>query len=1035
MTPEAWQQVNRIVEEAADLPAGAQFAAVHELADGDALLAAEVMQLLQGMRQSDGFLEAPLLDLHALLPETSVRRSLFQPDAVILNRFQIRRFLASGGMGEVYEAWDKELQEAVALKTIRPEITRHPEVIERFKQEVRNARGISHPNICRVYDIFRVDGTKHERTWFLSMELVKGTTLLECVQARGCLPRADALALARQMAAGLEAAHQFGLVHRDFKSANVMLVEEAERPVRAVIMDFGLSARTLGEGGVDAYAHAGTPGYMAPEQERGGTIGPLADQYAFGVVLCEMLSGMLPVWRLAAEQVHGKSTSWGRLRRHLKAPTSVEDVGNGIDTGGMQQAADEQRAVALGDAAIGGHAHEANAAAVQIVVRQAIVDHGVVAPREKPRLRLPAHRFSPRAERVIRRCMERDPVCRFPDMKTAADTLVPPGLVGTPWRKAIAACLLVVCALGAWRWNVWRHRCLICDVVQLTPDTDQSDEPSLSADGKLIAYSSDRAAAGNLDIFLQKLPNGSALRLTRDRARDTEPSLSPDGMFVAFRSEREPSGIYLLDTRGGVEHRIVPDGHNPRFSPDGKSLTYWTGDMDQAVATGRIFVLNLSTYHSQQVAANFQDARYPVWSTDGRRILFTGCATQTHSLSACFDWWVDSIDNGALTQTHATNALRLNGLALSRLTTGAWDEGEVLFGGLSGSKRNLWSIDLSPNDWQVHGRPTLLIQRNTTDLNPTTSHGTVAYTSMSGALHVWKLQQFAPSSSSELVKVTDDAEIDTTPSISQNGRFLVFQRGRAGRNLILRDTRTDTETLLLQASSPVASPIVDSGGRWLAFEQQEHGNAFISLAELGVATRRICSDCDGPSGWFIGDQAFFFRKGSPSRIYIADTQTGQTKEILYDATGSLGEASWSSANHFLVFTVTRATRSAIWAVRLRENSALPEGPWIPITNFESTAHHPCWAGDGRRIYYVSDRDGSQKVFGQLFSPEKKTAVGDPLPVLSLRGERRSIDNVTRFAFNLSCGGDSLFLNLGEQTSTIQVGRRSAERFFFERNRE
>src|SRR5208282_5963095 len=103
---------------------------------------------------------------------------------VISGRFKILRFVDSGGMGEVYEAWDLELQERVALKTIRPEVASDPGVIESFKREVRQARGISHPNVCRVYDLFSHGESSVQRIWFLTMELLEGETLLENLRRR-----------------------------------------------------------------------------------------------------------------------------------------------------------------------------------------------------------------------------------------------------------------------------------------------------------------------------------------------------------------------------------------------------------------------------------------------------------------------------------------------------------------------------------------------------------------------------------------------------------------------------------------------------------------------------------------------------------------------------------------------------------------------------------------------------------------------------------------------------------------------------------
>jgi tetratricopeptide (TPR) repeat protein/tRNA A-37 threonylcarbamoyl transferase component Bud32 len=224
----------------------------------------------------------------------------FQDGEVIAGRFRIVRFLGRGGMGEVYEAEDLELRERLALKTIRPEIARIPATMERFKQEIQLSRRVTHVNVCRVFDVFhhRGDGPDGDVT-FLTMELLQGETLAERIRREGKMTTAQALPLVGQMATALAAAHQAGIIHRDFKSANVMLVPKApgERAVRAVVTDFGLAhSADAGEGtGVTVTAGvAGTPEYMAPEQLEGRRATAAADVYALGLVIYEMITGARP---------------------------------------------------------------------------------------------------------------------------------------------------------------------------------------------------------------------------------------------------------------------------------------------------------------------------------------------------------------------------------------------------------------------------------------------------------------------------------------------------------------------------------------------------------------------------------------------------------------------------------------------------------------------------------------------------------------------------------------------------------------------
>lgn len=213
----------------------------------------------------------------------------------LAGRFRIVRFIARGGMGEIYEAEDFDLGENVALKTVR--LAGHDaHALERFRSEIQLARRVTHPNVCRTFDVFHhrpAPGTAEGEITFLSMELLRGETLADRLRRSGRLPRGEALALGRQMAAALDAAHRAGVVHRDFKSRNVVLVpgEEGER---AVVSDFGLARSAPGPSGSTTSvtdAVVGTPDYMAPEQVYRNEIDQRTDVFNLGATLYWVLTG------------------------------------------------------------------------------------------------------------------------------------------------------------------------------------------------------------------------------------------------------------------------------------------------------------------------------------------------------------------------------------------------------------------------------------------------------------------------------------------------------------------------------------------------------------------------------------------------------------------------------------------------------------------------------------------------------------------------------------------------------------------------
>jgi tetratricopeptide (TPR) repeat protein len=237
-------------------------------------------------------------------PRTDTPRiwSSFAPTQLVAGRFEIVRFIGHGAMGAVYEAKDSELVEHVALKTIRPEIATDPQTRERFRHEIQLARRVTHPNVCRVFDIFHHhshDSGSPSPTpdvTFVTMELLKGETLSERLRRSGRFTTTEALPIVEQLAAGLAAAHRAAVLHCDFKSSNVMLVPGEAGELRAVVTDFGLArARPVNDADTrTASDGAGTPAYMAPEQVEGHPPTAASDQYALGIVMYEMVTGLLP---------------------------------------------------------------------------------------------------------------------------------------------------------------------------------------------------------------------------------------------------------------------------------------------------------------------------------------------------------------------------------------------------------------------------------------------------------------------------------------------------------------------------------------------------------------------------------------------------------------------------------------------------------------------------------------------------------------------------------------------------------------------
>ena len=292
MTSERWQQVGEVFGSALDVHPADRTAYVRERCGDDLDLQQEVLRLVRLDDSAADFLEHPLFSFAA--DQAAAPATLLVTGDLVADRFRIVTLLGRGGMGEVYEAIDEVLHEPVALKAMRTDVGDAASMTGRFRREIQLARRITHPSACRVHDAAfhrAADGTS---IIVLTMELLQGATLAARLR-NGPLSADDALDIAGQLGAALDAAHSCGVLHRDVKPTNVML-EPRGSGVRAVLTDFGLArAVEAGTPGVTRPSVViGTPEYLAPEQLRGEPPTPRSDLYSFALLIYEMVSGVRP---------------------------------------------------------------------------------------------------------------------------------------------------------------------------------------------------------------------------------------------------------------------------------------------------------------------------------------------------------------------------------------------------------------------------------------------------------------------------------------------------------------------------------------------------------------------------------------------------------------------------------------------------------------------------------------------------------------------------------------------------------------------
>ncbi|MBN1629142.1 MAG: serine/threonine-protein kinase, partial [Thermoleophilia bacterium] len=445
--------------------------------------------------------------------------------------YEITSKIGEGGMGVVYKARDTHLDRYVAIKVLPPVKVADPDRQRRFVQEAKSASALNHPNIVTVYDVGQQEGVD-----FIVMEFIEGTPLDELIPPKG-MRLSDALKHAAQVADALAAAHEAGIVHRDVKPGNVMVTEKG----LVKVLDFGLAKLTAiasagedeatstvkvpGGSSTEEGAILGTVSYMSPEQAQGQKLDARSDIFSFGCVLYQMVTGTQPFLG---------STMMSTLAAVInKDPKPVHEFGKGV-------------------------------------------------PSE--------------LERIIHHCLQKDRRQRWQsmaDVRISLEYLHREGQAGRasqdgrglqkPRRPVVwvAAAILVgaVSILGAWLGSRATQRAQPrFDLRRVTADSGLTFQPTISPDGTLVAYASDRAGNGDLDLWVQQISGGQPIRLTTHGMDDFEPAFSPDSSQIAFRSDRDGGGVFLVPALGGAVRMITDSGHMPSFSPDGQRLAFRGGD-------------------------------------------------------------------------------------------------------------------------------------------------------------------------------------------------------------------------------------------------------------------------------------------------------------------------------------------------------------------------------------------------------------------------------------------------------------------------
>jgi serine/threonine protein kinase len=859
-----------------------------------------------------------------------------------LSHYEIVERLGEGGMGVVYKARDSRLDRLVAIKVLPHGKVADPDRRRRFVQEAKAASALNHPNIVTIHEIGESNNTD-----FIAMEYVVGKGLDRLIPKNG-MRLGEVLKCAIQIAGALARAHTAGIIHRDIKPANIMITPEG----LVKVLDFGLAKLTETVEGdlqtatmkaddmpqTEEGSILGTTAYMSPEQAEGKRVDARSDIFSFGSLLYEMATG-----RRAFQGDTKLSTLAAILN---KEPASVREI--------------------AGD-----------------------------TPRD--------------LEKTIVRCLRKDPDRRFQhmdDVKIALEELKEEsdsGRLTEPERPAatrrrtlvlyaaLASPLVVL--LGAvflWRFQKPTVAGPGLSLRQLTQDTGFTGMPSISPDGKLVAYASDRAGDAGLDIWVQQLSRGSRpIRLTRDKADDDWPSFSPDSGQIVFSSEREGGGIYIMPALGG-EERLLLRGHlrYPRFSPDGQFIVASTWGSSHP----ELFVVSSSGGPSRQIAPGFYWAARGLWSPDGKGILFDG----RRELGNEPDWWVAPLDGGPPVRTGIGSVLPNAKTVIESAFPGngvfEWMGNSLLV-----SDGNLWRVELSPQNWKA-GKAERLTTSSSVEGTPRairdgkTGAWRIVFAALTQSANLWfvPISHNAPNPFSAPVKLIPDGVFRTTPSLAADGSRLGYVfKGLDGYGIRVRDMKTSMEKTLVQSQQDMRARI-SPDGTTVAYNltNREVETTIYVISSSGGDSRKLCDTCGLLYDWSPDGKKLVYRSGRPMRFSTIDIATGQSTVILADSNHQIYGATYSPDMKWIAMHYApNDGPPAIFITPARDGKAAPQSEWIPIMDRPSVPARPAWSADGSILYFTSNAGGQFDVWAQRLNAKSKRPIGDPVVIYHPQGER------------------------------------------------
>ena len=922
MTPERWQQIKHVFNLALDYEPGQRSAFLSKACDNDAALQKEVESLLEAHYKDGSFIDSPAYHGAFELIGQDLPAEL-KPGQVV-GSYEITSLIGRGGMGEVYLGEDIRLRRNVALKLLPSSVTKDASRLQRFEQEARAASALNHPNIIAIYEI-----TEANSTLMMATEFVDGETLRERL-TRGALSITEVLSISIQIADALSAAHKAGIIHRDIKPENIMI-----RPDGYVkVLDFGL-AKLSEPDSTQSFAETstqriktgsgvviGTVGYMSPEQARGQTVDARSDIFNFGAVIYEMVAGQKP---FAGET---PSDAFAAILKVDPKPLS--------------------------------HLAPETPAELERIVSKALRKDREERYQGVRDLLLDLKRLKEDVDFRARLLTGSRPTH---DAVSANNVQI-----RRPKTRAFLIGLALVLLITAASIGVYKfvkpvqppsaEAMQVIKTTQVTFSSGFDGYPSLSPDGKSVAYSSDQN--GTFEIYVKQLSEiGGELQLTNDGQQNFQPSWSPDGQRIAYHS-RKRGGLWVVPALGGAPKQLAEIGARPVWSPDGSFIAFQSESPGGELSNSRvmppstIWIMPSSGGRPKQITQPGNPAgghSAPSWSPDSKRLVF-----EASDFADVKVWSIGVDGSDAKEIINGTQPIY------------AGDGRHIYFMGRYTGESELSRIPVSSSGEPIGDPiPVLQAREGAYFSGPVVSPDgkKVLYSAnrIESNLSTVSLLANGEPAGPPAIFASDTSSRNTLPRFSPDGRKIALNRWRrtTGNHIWVGDADGKNLTQITNTPKGEAQASWLPGSDKVAF-LSENADKHLMLWTVSIVTGKQEPLLDlgkgiqyatlSPDGNHV---AYNFIQNGVVNVWIAGVNDGQRKQLTFDAELA-GFPCWSRDGQWIAYEQKRGRDDYLMLIPSKG------GEPVQLTFDKGKSWPHSFSPDGKEIVFAGQRDGIWNIY-------------------------------------------------------------------------